>query len=81
MLDEAMTLAEKLVDSTSVHMINRGLKLGQNSVVFHMLCVRQLILEKLRCELVTPKLCPVTLHSLCGVFSMAHCSMPVCVPM
>jgi hypothetical protein len=40
-----MTLAKKFLDSTSVHMINRGLKFEHNSVVFHMSCVRQLILE------------------------------------
>jgi hypothetical protein len=81
MLDEAMTLAEKFLDSTSVHMINRGLKFEQNSIVFHMLCVRALILEKLRCELITRKLCPVTLHSLCSVFSMVYCSMSICIPL
>ena len=55
MVDEAIAVAEKFLDSSSIHMVNRGLKFDQNSVVFHMLCVRQLILEKLRAELITRK--------------------------
>jgi len=80
-LEEAMNIAEKFVESTANHLVNRGMKLDQNSVVFHVLCTRQLVLEKLRAELITRNLCPITLHSLCSVFAMCYCSMAMCIPM
>ena len=72
-------VAEKFLDSSSIHMVKGQFE--QNSVVFHMLCVRQLILEKLRAELITRNLCPVTLHSLSSVSAMVYCSMPICMPL
>ena len=59
MVDEAVAVAEKFLDSTSICMVNRGEKFDRNSVAFHMLCVRQLFLERLRSQLITGNLCAV----------------------
>ena len=34
MVDEAIAVAAKFLDSSSIHMVNRGVKFDQNSVVF-----------------------------------------------
>ena len=80
-LEEALALAEKFLESVSTSMVNRGMKLEQNSVAFHMLCVKALMLEKVRAELVSRNLCPVTLHSLTSPFAMSCCSLAMCVPL
>ena len=80
-LDEALGLAEKFLESASIGMVNRGMKLEQNSVAFHMLSVKALVLEKVRAELVSRNLCPVTLHSLSSLFAISYCSLAMCVPM
>ena len=76
MLEEAMALAAKVLEAMSIRMC-RTVKLEQNASVFQTLCTRQLVLEKLRCELVTRNLCPVTLHSLCSVFSTVYFAQSV----
>ena len=68
MLEEAMALAAKVLEAMASRMC-RTVKLDQNASVFQTLCTRQLVLEKLRYELVTRNLCPVTLHSVCSVFA------------
>jgi hypothetical protein len=80
-LDDAIGVADKFLESTSIHLVNGGgMKLEQNSVVFHMLCSRHLILEKLRSELISRKLLPITMHSLCNVFATLSCNMVMSIP-
>ena len=81
MLDEAMVIAAKVLESVSNQHVNRGVKLDHNLSVFHMLCMRHMVLEKLRVELVTRKLCPVTLHSLCSVFAIVYFGLSVSFPL
>jgi hypothetical protein len=73
-LDEAMSMVETFMDTCTDVAAARVTKVDQNSSVFHMLCVRQLVLERMRMELITRNLCPVTLHSLCSLFAMCYCN-------
>jgi hypothetical protein len=80
-LEEAMLIATKVLECVANQHVNRGVKLDHNLSVFHMLCVRQMVLEKLRCELITRKLCPITLHALCSVFAIVYFSLAASFPL
>ena len=80
-LDEAMTIASRILEAVSNQHNKHGVKLDHNMSVFHMLCMRQMVLEKLRVELITRKLCPVTLHSLCSVFAIVYFSLSASFPL
>ena len=81
-LDEAMTIAIAFLESMSIDSVNfTEANLETNAGVFSSLCARQLILEKVRLELVSRKLCPITLQSLSTVFAMSYCSMSLCLPL
>lgn len=71
-LEEALLVAGKFLESTANGLLRRGVKLDHNDDVFRLLCTKQMVLEKLRCDLITRNLCPISLHSLCSVFAMAY---------
>jgi len=70
-LDEAMAVAKTFLESILIDNVN----LTENAAVFRALCLRELILEKQRAELITRALCPISLHSLCIVFATSFCSV------
>ncbi len=71
-LEEAMATVENFLDDGILPAV--GVSFEQVDSVFSALCVRQLILEKVRTELISRALCPVTLHTLSRLFAMVHCS-------
>ena len=70
-VDEALAVASSVLD-TIANRAGRAETLNHTSSVFQALCARQLVLQRLRCELTSRNLCPVTLHVLCLVFAMIY---------
>lgn len=71
-LEEAMVAVEKFLDDGILPV--GGINFEQAESVFGALCIRQLIVEKIRAELISRVLCPVTLHTLSRLFAMSYCS-------
>lgn len=70
-VDEALTVASSVLD-TIANRTGRAEILDHTSSVFEALCSRQLVLQRLRCELTSRSLCPITLHALSLVFAMVY---------
>lgn len=75
MFDEAMSVSENFLDSALVHALNVGLTLEQNLTVFHFLCTRQLVLEKLRAVLIMRTSVPYRCirYVVCSLWRPAVC--------
>lgn len=73
-LDEATEMVEKYL-VPGLYLDKQTPDLSNNADVFNVLCTRRLILEKVRAELVSRNLCPVTIHTLCSIFAMSYCSV------
>ena len=69
-LEEAKATADKFLKLLSNHLVIRGMKRGQNSVVFQMLSMKMYVLESVRADSVSRSLHRVTLRSLSIVFAI-----------
>lgn len=72
-VDEAMSMVEKFADSLQLH--NDTDKYEDDEYVFGALCMKYLIVEKLRAELAIRKSCPVSLGLLSHMFAVSYCSV------
>lgn len=75
-LEEAIAITEKFLDAGEL--LGVSVCFEQVDSVFTALCVRQLIVERVRLELISRGLCPVTLHTLSRLFAMSYCSIAMC---
>ena len=75
-LDEAVSIAGEFLELTLLRLASQqGANLEKNSTVFRILCTGQIVMGKLRVELVSRSLCPLSIHSLCGLFAVVYCDM------